>query len=191
MKIIIKKEKSCFALIQLFAILILFNSVIAFIVFVSLTNVVFEFLSVEDLLTICILLFLPLSFNLYILNYIFWQIRGYEIVEMTENTLSIKRIGKIFKDNSIIPLYKIEKIEEQEYQPIEFGTSIWINPFEFSKIIGETGGRIKVTYNAKAICYSFKIAIDFGLGLSKEDAHLYVQQMNKILLENCFFKKKM
>ena len=131
----------------------------------------------------CLLFILPLILvNLYFVNYIFWQIRGYEVIELTAKALSITRKGKLFKDSSIIPMYAIEKIEEnKKYAPTKFGNSIWRNPFLISKIVGEEGGRIRVIYNTKIIGFRLKIAIDFGQGLSKEEAYLYVKQMNEIV----------
>lgn len=177
MKIIIRKKKNLYALSLLFSIIILVDIVAGGIIWIILENGVNSF---DYLLIIGLLFFLPLLFNLYLINYIFWQIRGYEIVELTEKILSIERKGKLFKDSSSIPVNKIEKIKEQKYDPTS-GSPFWTHPFEFSKVIGEEGGRIRVIYNAKIIGYSFKIASDFGQGLSKEEAHLYVQQMNKIL----------
>ena len=111
---------------------------IGVIIFIALSQVNFKLISLGNLFITCLFfIFLPLLFDLYILNYIFWQVRGYEVVEITEKTLSIKKKGKIFKDNFIIPLYKIKDIREQEYKAIEFGTSIWIKPWEFSDVIGE------------------------------------------------------
>ena len=180
MKVIIRKKKSSYALFQLFGILILVDLVIGFIIFTS-----FQYDGIsgfDELLVGFIFLSLPLLLNLYLINYIFWQLRGYEIVEMNEKTLSIKRMGKLFNDSSMISTNKIELIKDQKkYDPSKFGDSIWINPFLFSEIAGEEGGKIRVIYKTKIFGFSFKISTFFGQGLSNEEALMYVQQMNKIL----------
>ena len=182
MRVIIRKKMSYYSVCTLFTIIIVLDLIIgSFIVTLLEVSDIRRF---DDLLTICLLIFLLLLVNLYLINYIVWQFRGCETVEMTDKILSIKRSGKLFNDNSIISINKIEKIKEQEkYDPSKFSSSIWRNPFMFSKITGEEGGKIRVIYNTKVICFKFKIALDFGQGLSKEEARLYIQMMNEILSE--------
>ena len=181
MKFVTKKQKNRYALYSLIGSVISINIVIGGILFMMIFEEGINRLRLDDFLAICFYLFLPTLLNLYLINYIFWQIRGYEIIEMSEKTLLIKKLGKIFKHNTVIPLYKIKKIEEQEYNPPRFGDSIWQNSFRIAEFTGEAGGRIKVTYNVKILGFNLKNVIELGQGLSEEEAHLYVQQMNEIL----------
>ncbi len=169
MKYIIKKRKSWYALANLFFILLALITALIIIIIL----IVNRFNSVLELSWLIILL---IGFGLYIMNYIFWQFRGYEEVEINEKEFIIRRKGKLINDKFKIPTSTIHSIQEQEYEPITYTTTIFRNPFLFSKAIGETGGRILAKYGETG-----KYKIDFGLGLTPEEAKLYVQQMNEVL----------
>ena len=179
MKVVIRKQKSRFSLFMLIMSFTSLNIIVG-------GNIVFFILNerisirIDELPIICLFLLVTFLINLYIINYIIWQIRGYEIIEMSEEMLSIKRKGKLFHDSSTISINKIVKVEEHKYEPPTFASS-WHNPFMVSKMSGEEGGRIRVIYNTKFLVFRFKIATDFGQGLSKEEACIYVKQMNDIL----------
>ncbi len=171
MKFIVHKRKSWYALFNLFVLLL--------IPIVALTGLIL--LSIKSHSSLLdpiafIIIFLLSWFGFYILNYIFWQFRGYEEIEFNEKELVIWRRGKLKSDKLRIPISSIQTIQEQDYKPINYGERIFRNPFLFSKLIGETGGRILVRYGKR-----IKYKVDFGLGLTPKEAKLYVEQMNEIL----------
>lgn len=169
MKFIIRKRKSWYALANLFFILLAVMAVLTIIVVLIING----FNSFSELSWLIILL---IGFGLFIMNYIFWQYRGYEEIELNEKEFIVGRKGKLINDKFKILTSTIHSIKEQEYEPVTYTTTIFRNPFLFSKAIGETGGRILVRYGKNG-----KYKIDFGLGLTPDEAKLYVQQMNELL----------
>ena len=169
MKYIIKKRKSWYALTNLLFILLALITALT-IITVLIVN------GFNSILELSWLIILIIGFGLYIMNYIFWQFRGYEEVELNDKEFIIRRKGKLINDKFKILTSTIYSIQEQEYEPVTYTTTIFRNPFLFSKAIGETGGRVLVRYGKDG-----KNKIDFGLGLTVDEAKLYVQQMNKIL----------
>ena len=97
-------------------------------------------------------------------------------MEINTKELIVKRKGKIIKNKFSIPISSIYSVQMQDYEPVTFFSTIFRNPLLFSKLIGETGGRILVLYGKNG-----KHNIDFGLGLTHSEAKLYVQQMNDML----------
>ncbi|MDR0830367.1 MAG: hypothetical protein LBN95_09720 [Prevotellaceae bacterium] len=189
MKYIITKQKSRFALFVLysFAAPMFIASIVSIVIFCNLIfAIIADGFNGFDNLYFSIGTFLEMFFSValiyiefYLINYIFWQYRGYEEIEMNDKELIISRKGKIIDDKIAISLNEIKSIEEQYYEPETFFSSIWNTPARFSRTIGEIGGRILVRYGKK-----IKWKIDFGLGLTKEDAKKYVQEMNDILQKN-------
>ena len=116
--------------------------------------------------------------DLFAIDYILWNIKGYEEVNMDERELIIRKKGMLMKSNISIKLSEIESIQEQNIQET-WRTLLIQNTGRFSRIIGETGGKILVKYGKNG-----KWKIDFGLGLSDSEAKIYVEQMNNILKTN-------
>lgn len=130
----------------------------------------------EALLDSWLILLILIGFDLYLLDCILWQFKGYEDVEINNKELIVRRKGKIITDKFSIPISSIYSIQMQEYEPVNFFTTIFRNPLLFSKVIGETGGRILVLFGKNG-----KHKIDFGLGLTHSEAKLYVQQITDLL----------
>lgn len=182
MEIIIKKNKNGFSLMKLFELLFFITSLFLISTFVFVVNFLHFDILLFDwkvffsiLLYLCWLLFLCF-FVFFIINSIFWQFRGFEVVEIDTESLLIKRRGQLVKDVVTIPLNEIISIDQQKYIPVTFKNRFSGNPFSFSRTIGEIGGHIKITYQKKK-----KKTIEFGFGLSKEEAFHFIEQMKEIL----------
>lgn len=174
MKLTIRNKKNWYSITILGIIFSLLNLIVLFIFYTML----FESQSlfrIEDIIMLLLLVGIFILFDVYLLNSILWQLNGYEVVEMNNRELIIHKKGKIVRNKFIISTSEIEKIEIQEYLDVAFGNTIFINISEFSKILGESGGRIKVTYSGKTI--------DFGRSLSDKEALYYVEQMINLLHE--------
>lgn len=171
MKYIIKNKKNWHGITILF-ILLAFPTLV-------LMSMIIEsnYISIKEaLLDSWLIIIILIGFDLYFLDCIFWQFKGYEDVEINTKELIIKRKGKILKDKFSIPISSIYSVQMQEYEPVTFFSMIFRNPLLFSKAIGETGGRILVLYGKNG-----KHKIDFGLGLTHSEAKLYVKQMTELL----------
>jgi len=171
--LIIKKKTSYYALWNLFLLL----AAPAMPIFMMISFSIDAKDTLLDVLKETWFVFLILIlFALYPLDYIFWQIKGYEQVEFDINKFTRTRRGKIFRNKFIIHTTDIFSIEEQAYYPETFTSSFFRNPLLLSKTIGETGGRILIRYGKNG-----KHKFDFGLGLTSEEARIYVEEMNKVL----------
>jgi hypothetical protein len=121
---------------------------------------------------ICFLLYA----DFFALDYIFWNFRGYEEVEMNDREITIKNRGKLKEKRIVISLSNIISIQEQDYERKTFFSPPFQTPTGFSNAIGEIGGRIYVIYKEKK-----EKKIEFGLGLTEDEASIYVKQFNDIL----------
>jgi flagellar biosynthesis protein FliQ len=176
MRYIIKNKANWYAIFNLLLLLlipILIVGVFIALSFASNTPIyelsIFEFIS----------LLIVIAFGLFIVNWIVWQLNGYEEVTLDEMELFIQRKGKLVNEKFRIKTAIIQTIEEHEYMPITFGSRILRNPFLFSKLIGESGGRIIVKYGINKMN-----KVVFGLGLTPEEARAIVKDMNVFLSEN-------
>lgn len=148
-------------------VLILFEIITLFFIFlfcyVFFTDLRYsEYFSSGNLFTIIILFFLAL----YVLDIIIWKIRGYEILEMDNRELIVKKRGKLFPTRNIISIIEIEKIQVKDY-PKKFSNL-------FLRLVGTKGGKINIRYLGRDI-YA-------GQGLTSEKAYALEKKMNNLLL---------
>lgn len=82
-------------------------------------------LNIADSIVVLVFLLFLLGFGLFIIDHFLWQIRGREII-IISNNLKIKKIGKVFKISSTIELSSIESIS---YDEENFITKYFTEPF--------------------------------------------------------------
>lgn len=179
MKFIIKNKTNWYAIVNLLILLMIPIFILAIFIALSIaSNIPIYKLSLYE----SIFLLIVTGFGFYILNWILWQLKGYEEIEFNKDELIIKRKGKLINDKLKIQTSIIQMFEEQAYTPIGIDTYMFRNPLLFSRLIGESGGRILVKYGRKK-----KNKVNFGLGLTPEEARTYAKQMNDILRETRSF----
>ncbi len=182
MSITIKKRKNWYA----FILLAIFSLLLNYIVLSFIYAFILEDISISEITSRSIketlIIGLPLILlDVYLIDRMVWQISGYEQVEVSDNTLIIKKRGKILRYTLRIPFSDIKEVEQQDYQRIGCLSSIWVNPFGASDDIEETGGRVKVTFTEKILFWRATTKLAFGLGFTAEKASGCVEQLKKHL----------
>ncbi len=167
-----------FGLFLLFLLLIGVSSILCISIIVFFEAILAEFYVNLNFFLFLFWIFFLVYADLYAIDHILWNITGYEEIKMDEEKLLISKRGRLFKNNIHIKTLEIKSIEEQEYFHETFFSSLFQGYKKFSHAIGETGGRMLIKYGRNG-----KLEIDFGLGISKKDAKIYVEQMNEILNE--------
>jgi len=81
---------------------------------------------------------LLVSVGTIILDFILWQIRGYEYIKIDNTYMTIKKRGKIFKSTNIVNLSDIDDIYLQDYR-----TTLYTL---FIRMMGIRGGKICIEY---------------------------------------------
>ena len=119
--------------------------------------------------TISILLILLWVF---ILDLIIWQFKGLEIIAITNETLVLKKRGRIFTSKKTINLFEIEDILIKETK-----TTIYAR---FRKILGISDGEICIKY--------LGCNVSIGQDISDEEAIQCVEEVNKARYQGCFPK---
>lgn len=79
----------------------------------------------SDSIAVLVFLFITLGFGLYIIDHFLWQIRGREII-IISNNLEIKKTGKLFKTCSTIEFSSINSIS---YSKENFIIKYFTEPF--------------------------------------------------------------
>ena len=138
--------------------------IVSFIFIIAYITIYHKYIA--ELLTILIILIL---LGLFISDWILWQIKGYEIIKMNKETLTIKKKGKIFSIPENIKLSQIKNIYFKNYEaPIYM---------LFLKIIGIEGGKICIDYSGGSIYV--------GQSLTNEEALECINEMNEYWHEAC------
>ena len=119
---------------------------------------IFEFLAISILL---------LLLGLFVLDLILWQVRGYEFIKITNETLTVRKTGKLFSIPNVINLSEIENIYLKNYNTTFYTL--------FVKIMGIKGGKISIEYLGRNIY--------LGQSLTDEEASKYVGEVNRLLLD--------
>jgi len=87
----------------------------------------------------------------FILDWILWQIKGFELIRMNNETLTIKKKGKIFSIPEKLNLSQIKNIYLKEYKATTFTL--------FFKIMGTAGVFWVVFYRffVRFLCFASKM----------------------------------
>jgi hypothetical protein len=102
--------------------------------YASVIEIIYDKKTSDFLIVFIVLVFI----GILILDWIMWQLRGYECIKTDNLTLTIKKGGKIFSSSKIINLFDIDNIYLEDYRTR-------LNTL-FVKIIGIRGGKICIEY---------------------------------------------
>lgn len=117
------------------------------------------------------LIFVPIfliMFAIWFLDFILWQVRGYEVISMDDDDLIIKKRGKLFNSKMMININDIENIEVSKFK-LRY---LLFNNLYFSAF---GVGKICVRYLGR----SYR----FGYGITKDDAKEYIEEINANILQ--------
>ena len=136
--------------------------IVSFILILVYTIVEAEIMFDREFLAIPIIFIL---LGLFILNCILWQIKGYELIRINNETLTIRKKGIIFNIPEKLNLSQIKNIYLKEYKTTIFTL--------FLKIMGIEGGKICIDYSGNSI--------HFGQSLTDEEVLECINEINKFL----------
>lgn len=112
------------------------------------------------------LIFVPILLimvAIWFLDFILWQLRGYEVITMDDDDLIIKKRGKLFNSKVMININDIENLEASKFKLIYLlFTNRYFSPFGV--------GKISVRYLRKTY--------RFGFGISKDEALRHIEEIN-------------
>lgn len=104
---------------------------------------IIEIIYYKETSVFLIIFIVLVSLGTFILDWIFWQIRGYEYIKIDNTTITIKKGGKIFNSTNIVSLSDVDNICLEDYR-----TTIYTL---FIKTIGIKGGKICIEYLGRKI----------------------------------------
>ncbi len=177
MKFIVKKDRNWHSIIHLI-ILTIVPTTILIICLVSLLLNLDKILEIS--VNFLLIFFTSLICSLVTIDYIVWQFKGYEIIEIDQTKFMLLRRGKIFKSKIIIKTSDIISVKECNYQPPRLGdsNSLFNHPFNTSRNIGAIGGKICIEYKEK----KRKEKLYFGFSLTNQETRQYVLKMQDYIL---------
>ncbi|HBN05861.1 MAG TPA: hypothetical protein DD434_08765 [Bacteroidales bacterium] len=111
---------------------------------------------------------LLVSVGTIILDFILWQIRGYEYIKIDNTSITIKKRGKIFNTTNIINLSDVDDIYLQEFKTTLFTL--------FLKMMGIRGGKICIEYLGRKTY--------IGQSLTNKEAVENIDELKKKLENN-------
>lgn len=117
------------------------------------------------------LIFVPILLILsaiWYLDFIIWQVRGFEVISMDDDDLIIKKRGKLFNSKVMININDIENIEISKFK-LRY---LLFNNHYFSAF---GVGKICVRYLGR----SYR----FGYGISKDEALRHIEEINTNILQ--------
>lgn len=108
-------------------------------------------------------LIIMIMLAIWFLDFILWQVRGYEVISMDDDDLIVKKRGKLFNSKVMININDIENLEASEFKLIYLlFTNRYFSPFGV--------GKISVRY--------LRRTYRFGFGISKDEALRHIEEIN-------------
>jgi hypothetical protein len=161
--IIIKRINWIGAIISgIYGIFVFFFIILIFLLFIN-----DFFSSTPTLPLILFALFVLILLGFWIIDTFLWQIKGYEIIEIIDKVLIIRKKGKLFASKKEVSFFEIDKIQVKNYPTTVFNV--------FYKIMGIKGGKINIKYLGREMY--------IGQGLTDQEAFEYVEALNKLLFD--------